>query len=138
MVLRKWQDFIDNIAERRIRKEGGTGTIWLKNVDEFHKVVDYYEGHMVSPGGAAGMLKVSRAMIHQLEREGRIRAYRVIITKEDWGDAIPLYLRLIASRKDQYIYIPVDDLVKYAEAVGRKNISSSLQDEIERRKKKQD
>jgi hypothetical protein len=136
MVLKKWQQFVDKLEERRIKKEGGKGTIWLKDLEEWHKVADYYEGQVLSPGGAAGMLRVSRAMIHQLEKDGKIRAYRVIITEEDWGE-IPLYLRLLSSRKGQYIWIPIDDLVKYAQEVGREDVSSSMRYEIEKRKKKE-
>ncbi len=97
-------------------------------------MADYYKGQVVSPGGAAGMLRVSRAMIHQLEKDGKIRAYRVIFTEDDW-EGIPLHLRLLSSRKEQYIWIPVDDLVKYAVEVGREDVSSSMRYEIEKRKK---
>lgn len=136
MVFKKWEEFIDSLEERRIKKEGGKGTIWLKDMEEFRKVADYFEGGVLSPGGAAGMLGVSRAMIHQLERDGKIRAYRVIADEKFWEHE-PSYVRLLASKKGQYIWIPIDDLVNYALEVGRENISSSMRHEVEKRKKKQ-
>ena len=117
MVLKKWQSFIDKLEERRIKKEGGKGTIWI-SLEEFEKVADYFEAQLVSPGGAAGMLGVSRAMIHQLEKDGKIRAYRIIVDQKGWQHQ-PFYIQLLASKKGQQIWIPVDDLVKYAQEVGK-------------------
>lgn len=121
MVIRKLRDFMDDLENRRVDKEyqGGRGTIWLKNFKELEKVVDWYKGGMVSPGGAASHLGVSRAMIHQLERDGKIRAYRFIAEDEDWGK-LPFLIKLLFQRKSLVIYIPVADLNKYAEEVHKR------------------
>ena len=115
MIKKKLQAFIAKLDEQRIKKEGGT--IYL-TFEEFDKVFDYFEGQMVSPGGAAGMLRVSRAMIHQLEKDGRIRAYRINVNDKALEN-IPRHLRLFIRQKDQYIWIPVDDLVKHAQEAGK-------------------
>ena len=124
MVLKKWQNFIDRLEEQRIKKEGGNGTIWIR-YDEFEKVADYYEGALVSPGGAADMLGVSRAMVHQLEKDGRIRAYRIIVDEKGW-EYEPWHVRLLMSKKGQYIWIPIADLIKYAEETGKDDRPSIL------------
>ena len=115
MVIKKLRAFMDDLDSRRKNRadRGGAGTIWLKNVAELEKVAEWYQGGMLSPGGAAGHLGVSRAMIHQLERDGKIRAYRYIVEDKDW-DSLPFYLKLLVSTKDEYIWIPVQDLDKYA------------------------
>lgn len=115
MLKKKLQAFIAKLDEQKIKKEGGTIHLTF---EEFDKVFDYFEGQMVSPGGASGMLRVSRAMIHQLEKDGRIRAYRISVNDKTLK-YIPRYLRLFIQQKDQYIWVPVDDLVKYAQEVGK-------------------
>lgn len=117
MVLKKLQGFIDKLEEQRIKKEGGKGTIWC-SLKDFETVADYFEGNMLSPGGAAGMLKVSRAMIHQLEKDGKIRAYRIIEDEKGWEHE-SWYIKLLMSKKGQQIWIPVEDLLKYAEKTGK-------------------
>ena len=121
MVLRKLKDLMDELDNRRVDKEykGGKGTIYLKSVEEFEKVSEFFKGNLLSPGGAAARLGVSRAMIHQLERDGKIRAYRFVDTFEDW-DKQPFYLKLLLNRKTLTIWIPIEDLDKYAQVVRKK------------------
>jgi len=118
MVIRRLRDFMDELENRRIGREfkGGKGTIYLKNLEEFEKVSEYFKAELVSPGGAAAHLGVSRAMIHQLERDGRIRAYRFIVEVEDW-EKYPFYLKLLLNRKAMTIWIPIEDLNRYREEV---------------------
>lgn len=120
MAMKKLQAFIDKLDEQRIKKEGGTIPVTF---EDFDKVFDYFEGHVVSPGGAAAMLGVSRAMIHQLEKDGRIRAYRVDVNDKSLK-GVPNSLRLFIGQKDQYIWIPVIDLVKYAQETGKGDLLS--------------
>jgi hypothetical protein len=121
MVIRRLRDFIDDLDNRRIDKEykGGKGTIYLKNLEEFEKVSEYFKGQLVSPGGAAGHLGVSRAMIHQLERDGKIRAYRFVVESEDWEN-YSFHLKLLLPRKSLTIWIPIEDLNKYAQTVRKR------------------
>ncbi len=44
------------------------GTIKLNSFDEFNQVCEEFEGQVVSPGGAAGRLDVSRAYIINLKK----------------------------------------------------------------------
>lgn len=83
----------------------------MNSMKEFDKIFDQFEGQMSSPGGAAGMLGVSRAYIHQLEKEGKIRAYRIWHDDLQW-DSMPLWLKLQVAKKDMYIYIPNEDIKK--------------------------
>ena len=119
MVKKALKNFIDKLEERRAKKEGGTGTIWLRNIQEFRDIADYFEGQVVSPGGAAGMLGVSRAMINHLEKEGKIRVYRFIVKDDEALEEEPFYVRVLFGIKGQYAWIPVEDIKKYALSVGR-------------------
>ena len=121
MVITKLRDFMDELENRRIDKEykGGKGTIYLKNLKEFEKLSEYFKGQLVSPGGAAAHLGVSRAMIHQLERDGKIRAYRFIVTDEDWKK-YSFHMKLLLNRKSLTIWVPVEDLERYAQKVRKR------------------
>jgi hypothetical protein len=95
------------------------GTIVLKTFDDFNKVCEEFEGQVISPGGAADMLHVSRAYIHQLEKEKRIRAYR--FSYDDSDKTLTRALRIILNRsRGAYIYIPVVDLKEIKEEMKRK------------------
>ncbi len=115
--------FIDSLEMRRAKKEGGTGTIWLKSMKEFQDVCDYFQSAVVSPGGAADMLGVSRAMINHLEKQGKIRVFRFIPIDDELDDE-PYWVRVLWGVKGAYAWIPIADIVKYAKEVGRGNRSS--------------
>lgn len=98
-------------GEKQEKKQRGKGTIVLNSMAEFDKIFDEFKAQMVSPGGAAGKLGVSRAYIHQLEREGKIRAYRIWHDDIQW-DSMPLWMKMIVTPKDVYIFIPIEDIEK--------------------------
>jgi hypothetical protein len=64
-----------------------------------------YDGRLVSPGGAAGLLGLSRQTIHTLCKRGELRAFR---SDEEASQDMP-----------KWVYIPLDDVVAYGERVGR-------------------
>ncbi len=66
---------------------------------------DKYEGRLVSPGGAAGLLGLSRQTVHTLCKRRELRAFRS--DEEDSGD-LP-----------KWVYIPLDDVYAYGDKVGR-------------------
>ncbi len=127
--------FIDSLETRRAKKEGGTGTIWLKSMQEFRDVCDYFESAVVSPGGAADMLGVSRAMVNHLEKQGKIRVFRFIAPDDELDDE-PYWVRVLFGVKGQYAWIPIEDIVEYAKEVGRGNRKSiAYYDEFLRKKR---
>jgi len=65
---------------------------------------DKYEDRLVSPGGAAGLLGLSRQTIHTLCKRGELRAFRS--DEETRGGP-------------HWVYIPIDDVRAYGERVGR-------------------
>ncbi len=85
------------------------GTILVNTMDELSKILDAFDHQMISPGGAAQFLGVSRAYIHQLEKEKKIRAYRILDEHIKW-DSLPSWARLLAVKRAAYIYIPMEDL----------------------------
>jgi hypothetical protein len=95
---------IKKMDEKREKKNWGKGTIICKSMEEFDKYYDEFKGQMVSPGSAASRLGVSRAYINQLEKEGRIRAYRIWQEDITWDD-LPLKWKPFFSVKDVYIFI---------------------------------
>ena len=121
---------IKKIDETQEKKQWGKGTIVLNSMEEFDEIFDKFKGQMISPGGAAGKLGVSRAYIHQLEREGKIRVYRIWDEDIDW-DQLPLKWRLFTRVKDVYIYIPIEDLDKV-----KKEMIKKAEEKIKRLKGK--
>jgi hypothetical protein len=111
-------------AERERQRLTKKGTIRLRSFEELDSVEDtFMEKGLVSPGGAAGMLNVSRAYIHQLEKNKRIRAYRIkeeTLQRDTKG--LPLIWRLLVltQRRGDYIWIPVVDLEEYRNEIERK------------------
>ena len=66
---------------------------------------DKYDGRLVSPGGAAALLGVSRQTVHTLLKRGQLRAFR---SDEEEYDT------------PKWVYIPLDDIYAYGERVGRR------------------
>lgn len=66
---------------------------------------DKYGGRLVSPGGAAALLGLSRQTIHTLCKRGELRAFR---SDEEAARDLP-----------KWVYIPLDDIYAYGERVGR-------------------
>lgn len=74
------------------------------------ELFEKFDGRMVSPGGAAGLLGLSRKTIHTLGTQGKIRVFRS--TEDETG-------RFGVNYGPKWVYIPLIDLKKYAERVGR-------------------
>lgn len=68
---------------------------------------DKYSGRLVSPGGAAALLGLSRQTIHTLCKRGELRAFR-----SDEHDE-----RMRHTPK--WVYIPLEDIYAYGDRVGR-------------------
>jgi hypothetical protein len=66
---------------------------------------DKYGGRLVSPGGAAALLGLSRQTIHTLLKRSEMRAFRS--DEEAYRDT------------PKWVYIPLDDVEAYGERVGR-------------------
>jgi|SRR5665811_342955 len=74
------------------------------------ELFEKFNAQLVSPGGAAALLGLSRKTIHTLGEQGKIRVYRS--AEDDTG-------RFGAVRGPRWVYIPVVDLREYARKVGR-------------------
>jgi hypothetical protein len=71
------------------------------------RLFEEYDGRLVSPGGAAALLGLSRQTIHTLCKRGELRAFRSDEIAEKTRD-IP-----------RWVYIPLDDIYAYGDRVGR-------------------
>jgi len=69
---------------------------------------DKYGGRLVSPGGAAALLGLSRQTIHTLLKRGELRAFRSDEQDELMRD------------RPKWVYIPLDDIEAYGDRVGRR------------------
>jgi hypothetical protein len=72
---------------------------------------DRFGGRLISPGGAAAMLGVSRQRVHGLIEEGRLRCFRSEDEHEKWGP--------IKVGGTRWAYVPLDDVERVADEVGR-------------------
>ncbi len=72
--------------------------------------MDEFEGRVVSPGGAAALLGVSRKTVHTLCKREDLRMFAS--DKEDeWGPV---------SYGPRWVYVPLEDIYVYAERTGRR------------------
>jgi excisionase family DNA binding protein len=75
----------------------------------FWKVMQDFR-KLVSPSYAAERLRVSRSYIKQLEREGKIRVYRVRAEDINW-DKLPEWAWfIIPPKKKLFVFIPEEDV----------------------------
>lgn len=122
---------LSNKEKKRLKKEleqeeeGGKGTIWLKSDEEYEKIIEKCKGKLLSPGGAAGRVGISRARVHQLEAEGKIRVYRIkseklTYTEEDFKEELkelPFWIRPFIKfqppKAGCYVFVDMNDLEAY-------------------------
>ena len=68
-----------------------------------------FDGRLVSPGGAAGLLGVSRQTIHTLGERGKLRMFR---SDDEVGGRF-------VKGGPRWVYIPLEDVQRYGREVGR-------------------
>jgi len=113
------KEFLSNLNGRRESEVIKTGTIWLQSYEEYKQLAEVFQGKIVKPIHAAKMLGVSRAMVLKLEKEGEVRGFRLSFKDDEIWKSIPLHLKPLITRTDTYIWIPIEDVQKYAESKGR-------------------
>lgn len=74
---------------------------------ELHDLFEQFGGHLVSPGGAAALLGVSRKTVYTLGQRGKLRVFHG-----------PEQGRVLKSGPN-WTYIPLVDVARYAKQVGR-------------------
>jgi hypothetical protein len=74
---------------------------------QLRELFEKFNGQLVSPGGAANLLGVSRKTVHTLGERGKLRVFHG-----------PEQGRVIKSGP-RWSYIPLADVAAYAEQVGR-------------------
>jgi hypothetical protein len=75
---------------------------------ELHALFERFDGRLTSPGGAAALLGVSRKTIYTLGKRGRLRVFECSDKRSKVLDPGP-----------RWVYIPLEDIARYAEEVGR-------------------
>jgi predicted site-specific integrase-resolvase len=87
--------------------------------EELMDIVEKHKGYLYAPSDVAFELGVSRSYIYELEKRGKIRAYRVINDFLDVGE-VPVWVRGIIKRNRDIVLIPrkeIDRIKK--EMIGR-------------------
>ena len=74
---------------------------------ELHALFEKFEGRVVSPGGAAALLGLSRKTIYTLGQRGKLRVFHSS-TKDTSSES-----------GARWTFIPLEDVSRYAEQVGR-------------------
>jgi hypothetical protein len=77
---------------------------------QLQELFERFDGQLVSPGGAAALLGISRKTVHTLGKRGRIRVYE--------GPEIR-HARGLITEGPRWVYIPLVDVAQYAKEVGR-------------------
>jgi hypothetical protein len=78
--------------------------------EHLQRIFEEFDGRLVSPGGAAALLGVSRKTVHTLGKRGRLRVFEGPDIRHAGG---------LISEGPRWVYIPLVDVAKYAEEVGR-------------------
>jgi predicted site-specific integrase-resolvase len=87
--------------------------------EELMDIVEKHKGYLYAPSDVAFELGVSRSYIYELEKRGKIRAYRMINDFLDVGE-VPVWVRGIIKRNRDIVLIPrkeIDRIKK--EMIGR-------------------
>ncbi|MGO9013387.1 MAG: hypothetical protein ACLQF0_00250 [Dissulfurispiraceae bacterium] len=94
------------------------GTIVCNSWEEFDEAIKDVDCGLVSPGGAG----LPRSYIHQLEKDGSIRVFRVIVDGKSFK-YYPSHVRFLYPSKDVYVFIPVDDINRIKSMMNRTEVS---------------
>lgn len=73
--------------------------------EKLARLFEEFDGRMVSPGGAAALLGLTRQTIHTLCKRQELRAFR----SDELGN----------RTTPRWVYIPLEDIYAYGEKVGR-------------------
>jgi|SRR5579863_5352605 len=84
------------------KREGGN--------PDLHALFEEFDGRLISPGGAAALLGLSRKTVDTLCKRGRLRRFE---GPEEKGPGE------VGGWGPRWVYIPLADVATYAEQVGR-------------------
>ena len=74
---------------------------------ELHDLFHQFNGQLVSPGGAAALLGLSRKTIYTLGERKKLRVFKSSGKQPRWNP------------DPKWVYIPLEDVAAYADQVGR-------------------
>jgi len=77
---------------------------------ELHVLFERFNGQLVSPGGAAALLGLSRKTIYTLGKRKRLRVFEGPEVRHAKG---------LITEGPRWVYIPIEDVARYAKEVGR-------------------
>jgi hypothetical protein len=118
-IIDRIQERVQRKHDEEQKKEWGKGTVVFDSWDEFNEKIAMHSGGIVSPGGAASALGVSRAYLSQLEKEGKITVYRIWHTDIDW-DTVPFWLKAMIPKKEIYGFITREEVERVREQMIQK------------------
>lgn len=71
-----------------------------------------FDGRLISPGGAAQMMGVSRQYVHKVIEQGRLRCFRSEEEHKRFGF-------IVSGPSARWAYIPLEDVYRLADELGR-------------------
>jgi len=99
-------------------KNFGKRTIVCNSWDEFDEAVKGIDCGLVSPGGTG----LPRSYIQQLEKDGLIRVFRVIVDDKGFK-YYPSHVRFLYPSKNVYVFIPMDDINRIKSTINSMEVS---------------
>lgn len=118
-IIDRVQDRVQRKHDKEEKKNWGKGTVEYDSWEKFEEEIAKQSGGIVSPGGAAQMLGVSRSYISQLEKEGKITVYRIWHTDVDW-DSVPIWVKAMIPKKEVYVFITREEIERVRDEMLRK------------------
>lgn len=97
--------FIDSRYEKSEAENYGKQTVVCNSWEDFDNATKNIDCGLVSPGGCG----ISRLEVKRLEKEGKIRVFRVWVN-DNFLKYEPIFLRFFYPSREQFVYIPWDDV----------------------------
>ena len=118
-IFDRIQDRVQRKHDEEEKKNWGNRTVEYDSWEKFEEEIAKQSGGIVSPGGAAHMLGVSRSYISQLEREGKITVYRIWHTDVNW-DSVPVWVKAMIPKKEIYVFITREEVERVRDEMLKK------------------
>lgn len=104
---RTYREILEGCSSYKKSKEEEKGpmTYECKSWEEFQRVIEEYDGKLITPSWAADELFVTKSYIFELERKGKIKTVR-LASNVIYDDKTPWWFRSVLSQLKNLVLIP--------------------------------
>ena len=108
---RTYKEMLEGCSSYKKKKEDETGpmTHECNSWEEFQKVIEEYDGKLITPSWAADELFVTKSYIFELEKKGKIKTVRVSRGLIEDGKT-PWWFRSVLGQLKNLVLIPRDEV----------------------------